>query len=488
MTDGIDTDWNTDLFFSRLLIASVPGKKWYLHFGSSMGEVTDASIKRGHETDLESIRVLLYNDVDCPSSSSSSVSSSSSSLSSSSSSSSSSSLSSSSESSSSSSLSSSSSSSLSSSSSSRSSSSSSSSVIPGACDNYFDNSFWQPNALDDGVWDGAEWDTYMSERNIHLVPQLSAGDWTDGYTNNYLVVALGNMSPAASGNIFLLFGGANGTINTGYNPYNDGNWIVFDISSRTAPYDTLALQRHPDDGDTVFSITNIRFCSSIPSSSSSSTSSSSSSSSSSESSSSSSSYSSSSISSSSFSSSSSVSSSSSSFSGSSSSSSESSSSASLTFDLKLDGFFFNTSGDAPWFEQGSTVHTPSTALQAGDIDDHEISRIDLIVEALPNGGDLTFYWKVSSESTWDWLQFYINGALQDEISGEVDWALKKYSININDNLHWVYEKDSSQSEGSDTGWLDSFSLSSSSVSSSSYSGVSSSSASSSSSSSQSAAP
>ncbi len=32
-----------------------------------------------------------------------------------------------------------------------------------------------------------------------------------------------------------------------------------------------------------------------------------------------------------------------------------------------------------------------------------------------------FYWKVSSEQGGDYLQFYVDGVLKDQISGEVDW-------------------------------------------------------------------
>jgi hypothetical protein len=33
---------------------------------------------------------------------------------------------------------------------------------------------------------------------------------------------------------------------------------------------------------------------------------------------------------------------------------------------------------------------------------------------------ISFYWKVSSESNYDWLEFYIDGNRQDRISGTVN--------------------------------------------------------------------
>jgi hypothetical protein len=69
---------------------------------------------------------------------------------------------------------------------------------------------------------------------------------------------------------------------------------------------------------------------------------------------------------------------------------------------------------------------------------------------------LSFWWKVSSESGFDFLRFNINGTANDSISGEIDWAQKSV-ITIpsgTQTLTWVYQKDGSASAGSDAGWID----------------------------------
>ncbi len=43
-------------------------------------------------------------------------------------------------------------------------------------------------------------------------------------------------------------------------------------------------------------------------------------------------------------------------------------------------------------------------------------------------GTFSFYWKVSSESQFDWLEFYLDDVRQDRISGSVAWQLKSYNI------------------------------------------------------------
>ena len=72
---------------------------------------------------------------------------------------------------------------------------------------------------------------------------------------------------------------------------------------------------------------------------------------------------------------------------------------------------------------------------------------------------ITFHWKVSSEKDYDFLEFYIDGALNDQVSGETDWEKKSYQVSPGSHtLKWVYRKDFSVSSGSDTGWVDQLEL------------------------------
>ena len=78
------------------------------------------------------------------------------------------------------------------------------------------------------------------------------------------------------------------------------------------------------------------------------------------------------------------------------------------------------------------------------------------IEATATGPNtLTFYWKVSSERSYDYLRFYIDGVEQSKISGNVNWQQKTYSFGSGSHtLKWEYTKDYSVSSGSDAGWLD----------------------------------
>ncbi|MEA2055031.1 MAG: DNRLRE domain-containing protein [Candidatus Thermoplasmatota archaeon] len=113
---------------------------------------------------------------------------------------------------------------------------------------------------------------------------------------------------------------------------------------------------------------------------------------------------------------------------------------------------WSTGGNANWFGQTQTYYYGGDAAQSGDISDNQNTWIKTTVGGQ---GTLKFYWKVSSETNYDYLRFYIDSSQQTGISGNVDWQQKTYSISSGSHeLMWKYTKDGSVSSGSDCGWLD----------------------------------
>ena len=111
-----------------------------------------------------------------------------------------------------------------------------------------------------------------------------------------------------------------------------------------------------------------------------------------------------------------------------------------------------TGGNADWFGQTSTYYYGEDAAQSGAISHNQNSWIQTTVSG---PGTLSFYWKVSSERNYDFLEFYIDDVRQDRISGNVDWQYKTYTISSGSHtLKWKYRKDVSINSGSDCGWLD----------------------------------
>ncbi|MBU2565620.1 MAG: pre-peptidase C-terminal domain-containing protein [Candidatus Thermoplasmatota archaeon] len=113
---------------------------------------------------------------------------------------------------------------------------------------------------------------------------------------------------------------------------------------------------------------------------------------------------------------------------------------------------WTTGGNANWAVDTSTYYYGTSSAKSGTITHSQNTYIQTTVTG---PGTLTFYWKVSSESNYDYLRFYIDGTEQTKISGSVSWAQKSYSISSGSHtLQWKYTKDGSVSSGSDCGWLD----------------------------------
>jgi hypothetical protein len=126
---------------------------------------------------------------------------------------------------------------------------------------------------------------------------------------------------------------------------------------------------------------------------------------------------------------------------------------SLNTALDNSALTFTNGGNAGWFGQSTTSSYGGSAAQSGAISDNQSSTLQTTV-TVP--GTLTFYWKVSSEAGYDFLAVYLDGALQDRISGEVGWQQKTYTFNTpgTHTIAWQYIKDYSDKAGSDCGWVD----------------------------------
>ena len=77
-------------------------------------------------------------------------------------------------------------------------------------------------------------------------------------------------------------------------------------------------------------------------------------------------------------------------------------------------------------------------------------------KSVVNGpGELSFDWMVSSEKNYDFLEFSIDGTVQEKISGTVSWATKTFRIDEGEHmLLWTYLKDYSTSKNDDAGYVD----------------------------------
>lgn len=115
---------------------------------------------------------------------------------------------------------------------------------------------------------------------------------------------------------------------------------------------------------------------------------------------------------------------------------------------------FDNGGDALWFCQNnySAPLGGGDAAQSGDITNNQSS---FFYTQVTGPGVITFYWKVSSESGYDYLRFSDNGIQKYSISGEVDWQEKTYNVPGGvHTLKWSYEKAWGWFNNMDCGWVD----------------------------------
>ncbi len=130
----------------------------------------------------------------------------------------------------------------------------------------------------------------------------------------------------------------------------------------------------------------------------------------------------------------------------------------LTSSVPLDGAIdcpglaSTTGGSLPWLGQTCVTHDGTNAVRSGPIEANGQSWIEA---SLPVAGTLTFWWKVSCEWGYDYLNFSVNGVEQASISGEVDWQQKVFVLGAGSHqIRWTYSKDFAWGRGEDTAWLD----------------------------------
>jgi hypothetical protein len=115
---------------------------------------------------------------------------------------------------------------------------------------------------------------------------------------------------------------------------------------------------------------------------------------------------------------------------------------------------WTTGGAADWLGQTNVTHDGADAAQSGVISHREITWMETQVTG---PGEISFWWRVSSEANWDWLEFYVNDALAGRISGETGWLQERvYLTDGSHTLAWRYVKDGSDVHpvGVDRGWVD----------------------------------
>jgi len=112
------------------------------------------------------------------------------------------------------------------------------------------------------------------------------------------------------------------------------------------------------------------------------------------------------------------------------------------------------SGNSNWIIDNSTKFEGVYSAKSGVISNSNSTVLSVELD-LAHSGNISFYRKVSSESGYDYLKFYIDNQLKNSWSGTQDWEEISYSVS--EGVHtfkWEYMKDGAEIAGSDCAWID----------------------------------
>ncbi len=111
-------------------------------------------------------------------------------------------------------------------------------------------------------------------------------------------------------------------------------------------------------------------------------------------------------------------------------------------------------GSVPWIISGSTIFQGAYAAASGNISDNQSSELSVVFGNMASG-TVSFARRVSSESNYDYLRFYIDNVMQGQWSGNIAWSVVSYPVDSGGHtFKWTYSKDGSISSGLDGGFID----------------------------------
>lgn len=117
-------------------------------------------------------------------------------------------------------------------------------------------------------------------------------------------------------------------------------------------------------------------------------------------------------------------------------------------------FGWNTTGNANWVIDNMVYYEGVNSARSGNIGDSQISSLTLNYDVMVDN-EISFYYKVSSESGYDYLKFFIDNVEQGSWSGEAGWELATYPVTAGPHeFKWKYSKDGSVDSGQDCAWVD----------------------------------
>jgi hypothetical protein len=118
------------------------------------------------------------------------------------------------------------------------------------------------------------------------------------------------------------------------------------------------------------------------------------------------------------------------------------------------GFPFKDQSENPWRTDPSTYASPGLSLRSGHIGHLDSSIVSISLEC-PDADSISFAFRVSSESGYDFLVFKVDSLVSGSWSGEHAWGVHTDTLAAGHHLlSWTYLKDQNTSRGEDAAWID----------------------------------
>ena len=116
-------------------------------------------------------------------------------------------------------------------------------------------------------------------------------------------------------------------------------------------------------------------------------------------------------------------------------------------------FNWQFGGSLDWTIDSNNAFEGLYCARSGAIGHNQTTEMYVTMDV--SSGQISFYRKVSSENNYDFLQFYIDGAMQGQWAGQMGWSQESFSVTSGTHaFKWVYDKDGNTTGGSDCVWID----------------------------------
>lgn len=115
-------------------------------------------------------------------------------------------------------------------------------------------------------------------------------------------------------------------------------------------------------------------------------------------------------------------------------------------------------GEEPWFVTTDEAHSGNYSARTGYIEKNQFSRLLIYADILQDG-EISFWFKTSTEYHKNYFAFYIDNRKKDWWSGENDWTYAAYDFQAGSHVfEWLYGKSKDNLTSGDCAWIDDITL------------------------------